>query len=243
MVKSAYEIKLIERAIKETAGLLEILQEKLPGSSNERELMAAAATRAITSGLKFSYEPIIAGGRNAVTLHYEKNDTDLDIDGMLLLDIGLKYEGYCADITRTVAVNGKPTARQQEVYDAVLDVHGYAIELLKPGVTIKEFEEIVAERMAMQLKNLGLIDDQTKDAVRAFYPHATSHFLGIDVHDVADYSRPLEPGMVLTVEPGIYIAKEKIGVRIEDDILITENGNRNLSKDLLRSAAGLTIKS
>src|SRR5690606_3789594 len=135
---------------------------------------------------------------------------------LLLMDIGAEVCGYSADITRTYAT-AKPSKRQHQVYEAVLSVHDRALDLLKPGVDMKQYEAQVDALMAKQLKKLGLIDDvSNKRQLKKYYPHLASHFLGLDTHDAADYTAPLEPGMVLTVEPGIYIPEEGIGIRIED---------------------------
>lgn len=239
MIKSSFEMKMISKAIKESFKLFKSTQKILSKSNHETDLAAEVAKIATKNQLKFAYEPIIASGRNALTLHYVKNNDPLDKSGVLLLDMGLKYNGYAADITRSVSLN--PTNRQQEVFDAVLSVHTYAMSVLRPGITIPEYEAKVNEFMAEQLMRLGLINDSSKESIRKYYPHATSHFLGIDVHDVADYSRALEPGMVLTVEPGIYIPEENIGIRLEDDVLITKNGVKNLSSALPKRLDSLTI--
>ncbi len=173
----------------------------------------------------------MANGQRAVTLHNVENNGSLDGAETTVLDVGAEVCHYAADITRTVMAK-KPSQRQQAVYDAVLDVQEFALGMLKPGTVLKEYEQKVEHYMGEKLTALGLIDDTSHEAVRKYYPHATSHFLGLDVHDVGDYTLPLEPGMVLTCEPGIYIPEEGIGVRIEDDILITENGHKVLSAGL-----------
>jgi Xaa-Pro aminopeptidase len=181
-----------------------------------------------------AFAPIIAGGPRACTLHYERNDAALSADELLLCDVGAEYSHYAADITRTFSLADAPTRRQETVHAAVLDVHAFAVSLLKPGVMPKAYEQQVREFMGEKLRELGLIKTIERDTVREFYPHATSHFLGLNAHDVGQYDLPLEPGIVLTVEPGIYIHEETIGVRIEDDVLITEDGNRILSDALPR---------
>jgi Xaa-Pro aminopeptidase len=140
-------------------------------------------------------------------------------------------ENYAADITRTYAL-GVPSKRQQQVSEAVQDVQKFALKLLKPGTSLRDYEQKVEELMGEKLLELGLIKTAEQRNIRRYYPHSTSHFLGLDVHDVGNYEQPLAAGMVLTVEPGIYIPEEKIGVRIEDDVLITKNGVEVLSKKL-----------
>ncbi|HET8709663.1 MAG TPA: M24 family metallopeptidase, partial [Candidatus Saccharimonadales bacterium] len=187
-------------------------------------------------GSGHSFEPIVAGGANAVTLHNVANNSPLSADELLLCDVGAEYNHYAADITRTVALSN-PTRRQEAVYEAVLNVQEYAKSLLKPGVLLHDYEKQIEQYMGEKLRELGLIKSISSETVRAFYPHATSHFMGLNVHDVGDYDRPLEPGVVLTVEPGIYIEKEGIGIRIEDDALVTDNGIEILSEHLPRTLA------
>lgn len=239
MIKSRYEIKMIKQAIKHTNKLFKIIERKRDKVMSEHELLAEVTKQALKDQLVYAYEPIIASGMNAVTLHYVQNNSAIDKSAPLLLDIGLAYNGYAADITRTVV--SEPTKRQQAVYDAVLEVQEYAIAQLKPGANLKECEENVVKLMGEKLIELGLITENTKENVRKYYPHSTSHFLGLDVHDVGDYTLPLKPGMVLTVEPGIYIPEEAIGVRIEDDVLITRSGNKVLTNQLPKRLRSLTI--
>ena len=152
---------------------------------------------------------------------------------LVLLDVGAESSQYAADISRTYAI-GEPTKRQQQIHEAVIEVQDYAFGLLKPGVMLAEYEKQVTHFMGEKLRSLGLIKNVEDDEIRKYFPHATSHFLGYDVHDVGDYSRPLEPGVVMTVEPGIYIPEEGIGVRIEDDVLITTTGIEILTEQLPR---------
>ena len=234
MIKQPVEIEQIQEAIDITAKVLLNLQKKgWQKFSHEYELEAAITAGFRTQGASHAYQPIVAAGQNACTLHYVHNNDAIQAGSLLLLDVGAEVQNYAADITRTYSVN-EPTKRQQQVLDAVLDVQQFAFARLKPGVLIREYEESVRQYMGEKLRELGLIKLIDHSTVRQYYPHATSHFLGLDVHDVADYDRPLEPGMVLTVEPGIYIAEENIGIRIEDDVLIEESGIRILSDKLPR---------
>lgn len=239
MIKTPYELKMIKRAIKETAKLFKAIERVRGKATNEADLWAEISRITVKNQLTNAYEPIIASGQNAITLHYVKNNAPLDKEGMLLLDIGLRYQGYSADITRTISF--KPTQRQYEVFGAVLAVHTYALSILKPAITMREYEDKVQEYMGEQLMQLGLIKENKKGLIREFYPHSTSHFLGIDVHDVGDYERPLAPNMVLTVEPGIYIKDENIGIRLEDDVVITKTGAKVLSDALPKSLRSLTM--
>jgi Xaa-Pro aminopeptidase len=170
-------------------------------------------------------------------LHNVVNTGALAADELVLVDVGAQVEQYAADITRTYSLNASPSRRQQAVHAAVLEVQAFAFGLLRPGILLKDYEQQIEHYMGEKLRELGLIKTITHDEVRHFYPHATSHFLGLNVHDVGDYERTLEPGMVLTVEPGIYIQQEGIGIRIEDDVLITEKGIKILSNKLPRDLA------
>jgi Xaa-Pro aminopeptidase len=175
-----------------------------------------------------AYEPIVATDNNATTIHYTSNNAALKNKHLLLLDVGAAYGLYAADISRTYALK-KPSPRLVEVYDAVLSVQKKLMKMIRPGLTMRQIESMTEELVGDALVGLGLIKNKTSKNIRKYYPHAVSHFLGLDVHDAADYDMPLSAGMVITVEPGIYIAAEKIGVRIEDDVVITKNGIRNLS--------------
>ncbi len=234
MVKQPIELELLQQAVDTTVDTLQRLKKKgWQKFSYEYELEAAITSGFRSSAATHAYHPIVAAGKNACTLHYTHNNDAIEQGSLLLLDVGAEVNNYAADITRTYIV-GEPTKRQQQVFDAVLDVHHFACNLLKPGVLIREYEESVQQYMGEKLRELGLIKSIEQDTVRHYYPHATSHFLGLDVHDVADYDRPLEPGMVLTVEPGIYIPEEGIGIRIEDDVVIEETGIRVLTDKLPR---------
>lgn len=179
-----------------------------------------------------AYDPIVASGANACTLHYGHNNDQLPKNGLVLIDAGARVNGYCADITRTYAI-GTPTERQKAVHAAVEKAHHAIIALLGPGKSVKEYHEKVDQIMKSALDSLGLLN--TPEDYRKYFPHAVSHGLGIDVHDSLGAPTHFKPGMVLTVEPGIYIPEEGIGVRIEDDILITEDGVENLSGALSTS--------
>lgn len=181
-----------------------------------------------------AFEPIIASGNRACTMHNVANAGALSTDELIIVDAGAEVDHYAADITRTISL-GKPSRRQQAVHDAVLEIQRFAFGLLKPGLWLKDYENQVRQLMGEKLRELGLIKTISPDNVKKFYPHATSHFLGLNVHDIGDYDRPLEPGVVLTVEPGIYIPKENLGIRIEDDVLITARGSKILSDKLPRN--------
>jgi Xaa-Pro aminopeptidase len=182
-----------------------------------------------------AYEPIIASGASACVLHYVDNDKAC-VDGeLLLMDFGAEYGNYNADLTRTVPVNGKFTARQKEVYNAVLEVYNVAKKHLTAGRTFEEYDKIVIQAMQEQLIKIGLLNkvevegqSPEQPLYKKYFMHGVSHFLGLDVHDVGHKNAPIKAGMVLTIEPGIYIREEGIGIRIENNILVTENGNEEL---------------
>jgi Xaa-Pro aminopeptidase len=179
-----------------------------------------------------AYEPIVAGGADACTLHYVDNNARLPENGLVLIDVGTQVSGYAADITRTYAI-GTPTERQRRIHKAVETAHHKIIALIKPDLTFHEYQESSDAIMKIALIEVGLlesVDDQ--ETYRHYFPHSVSHGLGIDVHESLGGYDTFRPGMLLTVEPGIYIPEEGIGVRIEDNILVTSTGNRNLSAHL-----------
>lgn len=232
-IKQPQEIAAMRAAIKLTNDTFRTVQAKLASLQFEYEVEAEftyAFRKAGAAG--HAYDPIVASGHHACTLHYNANDSQLHPNSLLLLDIGARVDGYAADITRTYAI-GTPTKRQRAVHAAVQSAQQRIIALLKPGFGLKEYSEQVDNIMKSALVSLGLMKDiDDARSYRLYFPHAVSHGLGIDVHDSLGRPDTLLPGMVMTVEPGIYIPEEGIGVRIEDDILITPDGHENLSDDL-----------
>jgi Xaa-Pro aminopeptidase len=236
MVKSAAEIAQIRTACAITdAGFRRVLGVLRPGLG-EWEIEAEFAHEFLRRrAVGFAYPPIIAAGASACILHYNQNHGTCRDGDLLLLDVGACWAHYCADMTRTIPVSGRFTPRQRAVYDAVLRVQREAMALLRPGVMLKEYENEVRRVMDGALVDLGLItaaavSTQTEEDPprRRYFMHGTAHHLGLDVHDVALPDQPLEPGMVLTVEPGIYIREENLGLRLEQNVLITAAGNENL---------------
>jgi len=236
MIKQAPELVAIKAAIDITiAAFKEAARPaRLSKYAYEYELEAA-----ITGGFRkrgatgHAFAPVVAGGERAVTIHHLANDAALSADELIVVDIGAEVEHYAADITRTIGLK-TVSRRQRAVHEAVQDIQQQAFGLLKPGILMKDYEQQIVQLMGEKLRELGLMKSITPKAVRYYYPHATSHFLGLNVHDVGDYDHPLEPGIVMTVEPGIYIPEEGIGVRIEDDVLITGSGIKILSNKLPR---------
>jgi len=171
-----------------------------------------------------AFPPIVGAGEETTVLHYEKRNQIVRAGELLLLDVGAEWDRYAADISRTLPVDGTFSPEQARIYDIVLAAQNAAIDAVKPGMTVREVHEIARE----VIRKAGYVDE---------FIHGTSHHLGLDVHDVADYGIPLEPGMVITVEPGIYLQGQGIGVRIEDDVLVTRNGHRLLSGNIPRARA------
>jgi Xaa-Pro aminopeptidase len=231
--KQPEEIQALQGAIDVTIGAFEEVKKRLPTFHFDYEVAAEFTYSFIKRGTAgHAYDPIVASGKNACTLHYVRNDAKLRKKQLILLDIGAKSDGYAADITRTFAI-GEPTKRQAEVHTAVQAAHKKIISLLSPGLLVEHYMQEVDRIMSTTLLELGLIKDKhDEESYRKYFPHAVSHGLGVDVHDSLGGPKALEAGMVLTVEPGIYIPEESIGVRIEDDILITPQGSRNLSAKL-----------
>ena len=233
MVKSNAEIDCLIKAIEKTNGGISYLINKLtPGMveyelADQFEMYGRAHDRA---GLAFS--TIIASGKNATCLHYPSQEDVIKQEDLVLFDLGYEYEGYSADISRTFPVNGKFTGIQRYIYEAVLNCNKAVIELAKPGLTLKDLQEYATEFLRKECIRLKLMDE--KDDIRNYYYHNVSHHLGLDTHDIADRSKPLEKGNVITVEPGLYFAKYGIGVRIEDDVLITLDGAIALSKNIVK---------
>jgi Xaa-Pro aminopeptidase len=241
-VKSPLEIELIKAACSITAKAFRRLLGFIRPGVWEYEVEAEIVyefMRNRSSGPAF--ETIVASGTDACTLHYVKNDKQCHQGDLVLIDFGAEYANYAADVTRTVPVNGKFSKRQKEVYNAVLKIQKAAIQMLKPGNALEAYQEKVVQLMEAELIRLGVlkkadIKKQPADSplYKKFFPHGASHHLGLDVHDYGDKYRKFEPGMVFTCEPGIYIRDESIGVRIENDILITPKGPVDLTETIPR---------
>lgn len=231
-VKSLGEIEQMQNACNITeAGLRRVLQFVKPGVL-EYQIEAEFAHEFLGKGSRgFAYTPIIASGFNACVLHYIENNMPCNDGDLILMDVGAEYGNYASDMTRTIPVNGVFTPRQRDVYEAVLRVMKAAMNLLKPGVMLADYHKQVGELMESELIGLGLLSaDEVKNqnpaspAYKKYFMHGTSHFLGLDVHDVGLWHEPIQAGNVFTVEPGIYIREENLGIRLENNILITEDG-------------------
>jgi len=237
-IKEEPEIENIKKAIAITyEGIKNILNHARP-EIMEYELEAHFRFESLMRGKKaLGFEPIVAGGVNSTILHYSENNCKIKDNSLVLLDLGAQHNLYSADISRTFPINGKFSERQKSVYEEVLKVQKEIINFAKPGLTLKDLQTKTIELIKNSLYKLDLINDKDCDkAFKKYYMHSVSHHLGLDTHDLASKTRELEPGNVITVEPGIYIKDEKIGVRIEDDILITKDGATVLSSIIPKEA-------
>lgn len=227
-IKQPAEITAIEHAVMLTCAAFKTMKSELSSYTYEYEAEARLTYDMRKKGAHgHAYSPIVADGHNACTLHYIHNDDKLKKRSLLLLDVGARVDGYAADISRTYAI-GQLTKRQEAVHAAVREAQSRIIKLLKPGLGFVEYQNRVDTIMEEALKALNL----NPEKLHEYMPHAVGHGLGIDVHDTLAGYDSLQPGMVLTVEPGIYLPEENIGVRIEDDILITDTGHKNFSSKL-----------
>ena len=240
-IKDSIEIELMQKACKITeSGFRRLLKFIKPGIW-EHEIEAELAHEFLRNRSKgFAYTPIVASGKNACVLHYIENNQQCQDGEVILLDVGAEYANYASDLTRCIPVNGQFTSRQKEVYNAVLHVKKDAQKLLVPGTIMAEYHKQVGLLMEEQLVNLKLITledikNQNPDwpAYKKYFMHGTSHFLGLDTHDVGLWHEPIQAGMVFTCEPGIYIPEEGLGIRLEDDLVVQEKGEPfNLMQDI-----------
>ena len=239
-IKSDFEIKLMQNASDITEkGLRRILPFIKPGVMEyeiEAELMHEFL-RNRSNG--FAYQPIIGSGVDSCVLHYIDNNKACKDGDILLMDFGAEYANYASDLTRTIPVNGKFTNRQKAVYNSVLHVMKEATNMLQPGTIFKEYNSEIGRIMELELIKLGILDkhdvqkqDTKNPLFKQYFMHGTSHYLGLDVHDVGDFDWPMKEGMVFTCEPGIYILEEELGIRLENDILVTANGPDDLMKNI-----------
>ena len=239
LVKSEHEIALLERACAITRDSYERVARFVRPGVNECEIEAEFVHEYTRQRGKFSYQPIIASGKNACVLHYLANDQPCKNGDLLLLDVGASYANYNADVTRTLPVNGRFSRRQRQVYEAVLRVLRQCTAALTPGKKPRDWQKEAEAFMEKELLALGLLkprdikkQDPDKPALKKWFMHGVGHPLGLDVHDVMAPGVPMAPGWVMTVEPGIYLPDEGFAVRLEDDILITDRGQVNLTRDI-----------
>ena len=239
-IKTPLEVEVIQKAIditeKTFKRLLQFIKPGVMEYEIEAEIMHSFLSQRSTGP---AYSSIIAGGDRARTLHYVENNQVCKAGELILMDFGAEYGNYCADLTRTVPVNGKFSSRQKIVYNACLHLHHYAASILKSGISIVDYTEKVGEEATKIFQKIGLLqksdvknEDSENRAYRKYLYHGISHHLGIDVHDLGTKTDPIKAGMVFTVEPGIYIEEENMGIRIENNFWITRNGNQDLMKNI-----------
>lgn len=230
-IKQPDEIAAIERATNLTIEAFLYIRDHLADFRNECEIDAEFSYRFRRAGSTHAFQPIVASGPRASMIHYVANNHKISARDAIVMDIGARVDGYSADIARTYCRN--PTKRQRAIYSAIESASQQIIALLRPGVSVVGYLQKTDEIMKHALHSVGLLQDMSDDETyRQYFPHAIGHGLGVDTHDSLGNPRIFEPGMIVTVEPGIYIPAEGIGMRIEDTILITETGSRNLSGKL-----------
>jgi Xaa-Pro aminopeptidase len=239
-IKTALEVEVLQKAMDITdvtfRRLLQFIKPGVMEYEIEAEIFHSFLSQRATGP---AYGSIIASGDNARILHYVENSRECKEGDLILMDFGAEYGGYCADLTRTVPVSGKFTRRQKTVYNACLHLHQYAAAILKPGISILDYTEKVGDEATVIFQKIGLLkksdiknEDPENRAYRKYLYHGISHHLGIDVHDLGTRTEPIKAGMVFTIEPGIYIEEEQMGIRIENNFWITKNGNKDLMKNI-----------
>ena len=239
-IKTKEEIEVTQQAIDITNNTFRHLLSFIKPGVMEYEIEAEIVHQFLKQrATGQAYGSIIASGDNARILHYVNNNQECKNGELILMDFGASYGGYNADLTRTIPVNGKFTARQKEVYNACLHLHNYAKSILKVGINVVDYTDKVGEEATKQFVKIGLItkadvknEDKNNRAYRKYLYHGISHHLGIDVHDLGTRTEPIQTGMLFTVEPGIYIEEEKMGIRIENNLWITKTGHIDLMKNI-----------
>ncbi len=239
-IKTALEIEVMQKAIDITENTFRSLMQFIKPGVMEYEIEAEIYRSFLSQRASGpAYGSIIASGDRARTLHYVENSRECKDGELILMDFGAEYGNYCADLTRTIPVNGKFGRRQKTVYNACLHLHHYAASILKPGISIIDYTKKVGEEATQVFLKIGLLrksevknEDPENRAYAKYLYHGISHHLGIDVHDLGTRTEPVKAGMVFTIEPGIYIEEEQMGVRIENNFWITRNGNKDLMKNI-----------
>ena len=235
LIKTPFELERMRKAMEITRKGLEAMMLHARPNMYEYEMEAYFDFTLMQNGVRHkAFSTIAAAGERATILHYSKNDGIAKDGDLLLVDCGAQYEWYNGDITRTFPVNGKFTPRQRMVYEIVLEGQQKVIDAIRPGLPFSRLNEILKEHYLTALQEIGLAE--TMEDVTKYYYHGVSHYLGAETHDIGRYiSRDLQPGMVLTVEPGLYIPQWESGIRIEDDVLVTENGCEVMTKDMIKT--------
>ena len=230
-VKDPDEIEELRKAIATTKLGFDDFLSRFDTYTNESEIYNDLTHTFMVNGSNHGYKPVIASGSNTAVLHYKNNNQPIVRNDFLLMDVGALSGRYTADITRTYEV-GTVSQRHKDIWQATSEAQAESLSFLGPGVSMRDHEMHIEQFIGKKLNQLGIINTMLRQDIRAHYPHAIAHHLGIDVHDSCDYEAPLKPGAVITVEPGIYTQEEGIGVRLEEDILITDNGVEILTKGI-----------
>lgn len=239
-IKTPLEVEVLQKAIDITDNTFRHLLQFIKPGVMEYEIEAEIHHQFLKQrATGIAYNCIIASGDNARVLHYIENNKECKAGDLILMDFGAEYGNYCADLTRTIPVSGKFTRRQKTVYNACLHLHKYAASILKPGISIVDYTEKIGDEATVVFQKIGLLkktdiknEDPNDRAYRKYLYHGISHHLGIDVHDLGTRTAPIKAGMVFTIEPGIYIEEEQMGVRIENNFWVTRNGNKDLMKNI-----------
>ena len=238
MVKQPEEIEEIKNAIHITNKGIEALMQNIKPGLYEYQVESYFDQQIKFNGASgIAFKTIAASGANGCILHYHTNNTKIKDNELVLFDLGAEYNLYKSDITRTIPANGKFTERQKLIYNIVLGGQKLVFSNIKPGVTTRELNQILIDYYKVELKKIGLIERD--EEVSKYYFHGVSHHLGLDTHDVAIREEKLQPGCIITVEPGLYIAEEGIGISIEDDALVTEDGSINLSSEIIKEISDI----
>ena len=233
MFKNKYEVQDIEKAIRITNEGIKRMMKEVSHRYYENQLEADFMHEITLNGTRLTgFDTILASGKNATILHYEENNQKIGNDDLILCDLGAEWDEYSADISRTFPKSGVFNDRQKELYEIVLKANKETIEFVKPGLTWEEINTFAKNILIEECKRIELI--KKDEEIKKYYYHSIGHFLGLDTHDVGQYGVVLQEGMIITVEPGLYIKEEGIGIRIEDDVYITKNGCRNLSEDIIK---------
>ena len=239
-IKTALEVEVMQKAMDITNETFRRLLQKIKPGIMEYEIEAEIYHSFLSQRASGpAYSSIIASGDRARVLHYVENSRQCKEGELVLMDFGAEYGNYCADLTRTVPVSGKFSRRQKTVYNACLHLHHYAASILKPGISIVDYTEKIGDEATVVFQKIGLLkksdiknEDPENRAYRKYLYHGISHHLGIDVHDLGSRTEPIKAGMVFTIEPGIYIEEEQMGIRIENNFWVTKNGNKDLMKNI-----------
>ncbi|MDD3191870.1 MAG: aminopeptidase P family protein [Bacilli bacterium] len=237
MIKETEEVSCIKESIEITGKALEEMMKHIKPHIHEYQVEAVFDYYIKSQQKTHAFPTIAASGKNATVLHYENNNAELNDGQLILFDLGCRSEFYCSDITRTYPIGKKFSFQQKQIYEIVLETNKKCIQYVKPGITWEDLNQYANSLLAKGLMNLGMI--QTPDQLKQYYWHSIGHMLGLDTHDPSIRTTPFQAGMVLTIEPGLYLEELGIGIRIEDNVLVTANGCENLSKNIIKEVTDI----